>query len=111
MVILSIGLLGLQALGIGAFKAVHSGQKSSEYAVVASEHMERAVAEVRGAPSDVTYPHTHEDKQVVVDRLTFSCSDGLYEIEIGVDPVAERASVDPGRYTLTSYARSPDGEC
>jgi len=42
MIILAVGLLGLQGLGIGAIKAVHQGQKNTEFAVVATSHLEEA---------------------------------------------------------------------
>lgn len=48
MVILAIGLLALEALGIGAARAVAAADARSEYTSLATAQMEETLARVRG---------------------------------------------------------------
>lgn len=47
LVILSVGLLGLQALGIGAARAVTVAERKVDFVVTAERHVEAAVDSVR----------------------------------------------------------------
>lgn len=47
MLILAIGLLGLEALGIGATRAVNSAGRQSMFAAVASDTLERTLSRIR----------------------------------------------------------------
>jgi type IV pilus modification protein PilV len=47
MVILSIGLLGLEALGIGAARANAVAERQSEHAVIAADSLESALDQLR----------------------------------------------------------------
>ena len=60
MLILAVGLLGLEALGIGASQAVTRAQKQSRFAVVASDTLERTLSRIRRdeSPADGTYAGT-----------------------------------------------------
>lgn len=57
MLILAVGLLGLEALGIGAARAVNRAQKQSAFAVLASDTLERTLSRIRqnDAPPDGPY--------------------------------------------------------
>lgn len=54
MVILSVGLLGLEALGIGASRAVTLSEKQSRYATIASQRMEELKHAVRQGTTRAT---------------------------------------------------------
>jgi type IV pilus modification protein PilV len=47
MVILAIGLLALEAMGIGAARAVSRADMQSEYTALATDRMERAISLIR----------------------------------------------------------------
>ncbi len=47
MVILAVGLLGLEALGIGASRAVNRAERTSAFAFVASDTLERTLGRIR----------------------------------------------------------------
>lgn len=47
MVVLAVGLLGLEALGIGASRAVNRAERTSSYAFVASDTLERTLSRIR----------------------------------------------------------------
>jgi type IV pilus modification protein PilV len=54
MVILAIGLLGLEALGIGASRAITLSDKQSRYATLASQQMEVLRYKVRSGTTRAT---------------------------------------------------------
>jgi prepilin-type N-terminal cleavage/methylation domain-containing protein len=111
MIILAVGLLGLQALGIGAIRAVHQGQKNTEFAVVAASHLEQAAHEVRRGCLVATESGNevqHDEVVVVTRRIT--ASGDLREITIQVAPSPGRQHVDPTPFTLSSHARVTGGD-
>lgn len=58
LVILAVGLLALEALGIGAARTVARAQNQSEYAAVASDTLEKTLNRIRagnGAAGTTTY--------------------------------------------------------
>jgi type IV pilus modification protein PilV len=59
MIILSVGLLALETLGIGAARTVHRAQVQTTYAATASDLMERTLVRIDQAPnvaiSDTSY--------------------------------------------------------
>ena len=111
MVILAVGLLGLQALGIGAIRAVHQGQKNTEFAVVAAAHLEEAAHKVRRGclVSSESGNEVHSDDAVVVTR-SITASGDLREITIQVAPSAARQHVDPTPFALSTQARVTGNE-
>jgi prepilin-type N-terminal cleavage/methylation domain-containing protein len=48
MVILAVGLLGLEALGIGVVRSLSLAQRQSQYATLASDSLESALHQLRG---------------------------------------------------------------
>lgn len=54
LLILSIGLLGLEALGIGAARALAMSEKQSEFTTLAATSMEELRASVINAPAALT---------------------------------------------------------
>jgi prepilin-type N-terminal cleavage/methylation domain-containing protein len=110
MIILAVGLLGLQALGIGAIRAVHQGQKNTEFAVVAASHLEQAAHDVRRGCLVATESGIEVQSDEVVVTRSITASGDLREITIQVSPSAAREHVDPTPFTLSSHARVT-GDC
>jgi type IV pilus modification protein PilV len=51
MIILSVGLLALESLGIGAARTVHRAQVQSTYTALAADLMEKTLVRISQAPS------------------------------------------------------------
>jgi type IV pilus modification protein PilV len=51
MIILSVGLLALESLGIGAARSVRRAQVQSNYSAIAQDLMERTLVRAAGAPT------------------------------------------------------------
>lgn len=54
MLILAVGLLGLEALGIGAARTITRAEEQSEFTMVATRIMENRILEVRRNPTTVS---------------------------------------------------------
>lgn len=54
MLILAVGLLGLEALGIGAARSIAMAEEKSEFTMVATRHMEDRILDVRLNPMTVS---------------------------------------------------------
>jgi prepilin-type N-terminal cleavage/methylation domain-containing protein len=71
LVILAVGLLGLQALGIGAARSTAIAQKNSRAAALATRYLESAMAELRtGQVPDEICRQVGGDTVSVVVNLT-----------------------------------------
>lgn len=58
MVILAVGLLAMEALGISATRLVHRSARQSAFAVAASDTLERIMGRIRAAPTVTTVRDT-----------------------------------------------------
>ncbi|HEX7240055.1 MAG TPA: prepilin-type N-terminal cleavage/methylation domain-containing protein [Longimicrobiaceae bacterium] len=58
MVILAVGLLAMEALGISATRLVHRSERQSAFAVAASDTLERIMGRIRAAPNVTTVRDT-----------------------------------------------------
>lgn len=68
MLILSVGLLGLEALGIGASRMIVRAEKESRVSTLAATHLETGLAAVRANPAlrySCTQPMTGGDSVCV----------------------------------------------
>lgn len=109
MVILAVGLLGLEALGIGAARAVTLAEKQTEYSTLASRHLEVALDSIRLAPASVASATWTEAPHVpypgdVVERQVANNAAGLYTVTITVTPNSGPALLRPERLTLQGSA-------
>lgn len=109
MLILAVGLLGLEALGIGAARAVTLAEKQTEYSSVATRHLEVALDSIRLAPASVAGATWTEAPHVpaagdVVERAVASPSPGLYTVTITVTPNSGSSLVRPAQFTLEGSA-------
>lgn len=97
MVILAIGLLALEAMGMGAARAVARAGKSSEYTALATDRLERALNTARQgtapAPADVTVDGARVQTTV---GTAVSGTRTLYTVTVTVTPPTGRGwTLDP----------------
>lgn len=91
MVVLAIGLLALEAMGVGAARAVARAGESSEYTALATDRLERALNTARQG-------QTPANTDVMVDgarvqTLTTTAASGtrtLYTVTVTVTPPTGR---------------------
>jgi prepilin-type N-terminal cleavage/methylation domain-containing protein len=114
MVILAVGLLGLQGLAVGASRVNTLSEKQSQYALTGSSIMEAARRRARDgmtASRDVQYNFalSGRDTAVVRERITLLPNKpNRAEIIINVAPKNPGASrVRPDTLTLRSYVWTP----
>lgn len=86
MVILAVGLLGLEALGIGAAKMVGRAERQGDYITAATTRLETTMAQLRqtGGPT----PPAEQTEEIPGARLrTQSASNGrLWTVTVTVTP-------------------------
>lgn len=107
MVILAVGLLALEAMGIGAARMVARADEQSEYTAMASEELELALARVvRGPPFPASGTATRNGAQVatVVTRNVVRTRQ-FYTVSITVTPPsAVRARLGLSPITMVGSA-------
>ena len=109
MVILAVGLLGLEALGIRAVQTVATAKKQSEYAVLASSRIERARYQISSNPSGVTtgtetVTMTGGVVNVATQVTSPSSMSAPYVVTVTVTPSAQVNAPQP--FSMTSYVYS-----
>jgi prepilin-type N-terminal cleavage/methylation domain-containing protein len=95
LVILSVGLLGLEALGIGAARMVNLAQRESEWAALGTQYLEGALADLRegdaaaaeGLNTDVDARQT--DVRVTVVQTQLSVDTGQERVDVTVTVIPE----------------------
>jgi prepilin-type N-terminal cleavage/methylation domain-containing protein len=60
MVILSVGLLGLEALGVGASRMVNRAERQGALVAVASDTLERTLSRIRTAAAPAALPDVNQ---------------------------------------------------
>jgi prepilin-type N-terminal cleavage/methylation domain-containing protein len=111
MVLLAVGLLSLEAVGIGAARLNARAERQSAYVARATGQMESALRDVRrvqaltaATPTPVTLP----DGAVMTTTLTASDGDGvaatseLYTLKVKVKPAAGNTVLKKDSVLLTT---------
>jgi prepilin-type N-terminal cleavage/methylation domain-containing protein len=112
MVILAIGLLGLEALGIGAARSIALADRQSAYTIVATDSLESALQQLRQGA--VPSQFCRSDLRFG-DRLSRSVSitsgGQVAEITIRVIPNPESVNAPKNEFELQSslYLANPIG--
>lgn len=91
MVILAVGLLALEALGIGAARAVARADVQSEYTALATQRMEETLMRVRQGLTVSSTPEvvgTATVTTTVVPVVVVANSRREYTVTVTVDPPA-----------------------
>ena len=109
MVILAVGLLGLEALGIRAVRTVATAKKQSEYAVLASSRIERARYQISSNPAVVTtgtetVTMTGGVVNVATQVTSPASMSAPYVVTVTVTPSAQVNAPQP--FSMTSYVYS-----
>jgi type IV pilus modification protein PilV len=113
MLILAVGLLGLEALGIGAARSIARADEQSEFTLVATRLMEGRILEIRQNPAAVA---TAERCAVDATSGYFACSQVSTRTQLAALPadvarvrVWVRESPDaPGTFDLVSHVYDAD---
>jgi prepilin-type N-terminal cleavage/methylation domain-containing protein len=99
MVILAVGLLGLEALGIHAFRSVALAERNSQAATIATMYVEQAIGELRSASATVPAPvSTTVDGYTVVREAPCTPAGGpaaQVRVRVTVTPPARGPAANP----------------
>ena len=110
MLILAVGLLGLEALGIGAARALAGAEHRNEVVAAATGAMEEGQQRVRQAPTAVATGESCESVgvvQVCTDVQTRATLPSLPPGSARVQVRATRATGSVPTYTIGSYVFDP----
>jgi type IV pilus modification protein PilV len=88
MVILAVGLLALEALGIGAARMVARADHESQYSALATDRMERALVLIRQAQPVPQNTTAEDDGSTVVTGVTTAGAGArtMYTVTVTVTP-------------------------
>ncbi|HEX2091969.1 MAG TPA: prepilin-type N-terminal cleavage/methylation domain-containing protein [Longimicrobiaceae bacterium] len=86
MLILAVGLLGMEALGIGAARAVNPAQRQGAFVTTATDTLERTLNRIRRGEvvNDGTFPYTAGNTDTV--RLVISTNGRVRTVAVTVVP-------------------------
>jgi prepilin-type N-terminal cleavage/methylation domain-containing protein len=107
MVILAIGLLGLEALGIGAARAIALAERQSSYATLASDSLESALHQLRSNTIPTQFCDSdlpHGDR---LSRLIDLSDPWLGRVVVQVIPNQESFNAPRQTFEITSSVYLP----
>lgn len=103
MVILAIGLLSLQALGVGAARAVTSAERNTEFAATAARWMELSLDSVRAGflttPGEAVIEYTARGDTI---RRRLDAAGKRRSVTIVVRPVRGTREAAPQPFSVSS---------
>lgn len=91
MLILAIGLLGLEAMAIGASRTIATANQMTEYTLIASQQLETVLEQARSGQdpeSDVTELDNGTTIDIDVDTDDQGAAGTLYTVRVTVTPPA-----------------------
>jgi prepilin-type N-terminal cleavage/methylation domain-containing protein len=94
LVILAVGLLALEALGIGAARLVNKAQRQSQYVQIATSELELTVAQLRDTTLAVPGGANRAVPGANLTRTVTNVGD-LYTVTVTVVPTRSTALVSP----------------
>ena len=107
MLILSVGLLGLEALGIGVARSLATAETKNEMVAVATAAMEQGQQSIRADPDGFLASvgcEVEEDGGFYVCTDLSTAAMGSAQVTVSV---AKNESSEPA-YTISSYVFDPD---
>lgn len=112
MIILAVGLLALEALGIAAATSVNNADQKSELTIAATDVMEATIQEVRRNPMTADSP---QDCEVDAASGLYACTrvetrasvTGLTSRTARITVTISRAPDSAQRLTISSYVFDP----
>ena len=108
MVILAVGLLALEALGIGAARSINTANRQSELAVAATGALEARIREVRANPSGVATSQGCGTDAVSGFYVCSGVTVIVGESMARVTATAQRTPDDDETFQVGSYVFHPD---
>lgn len=107
LVIFAVGLLALEALGIGAVRATGLGERNSRAAATANLYLEDALIELRGGGVPAQLCDALSNGDIVSRAVTISSvNDKLAWVTVQVTPEPRGGSPHP--FSVTSHQYSPN---
>lgn len=107
MVILGVGLMGLEALGIGAARAVALAEREGGYATVASDSLESALHQLRQGEAPSDFCRTDLPYGDRLSRRVDLSDPHLARVTVRVDPNRESPPAPEGPFVLVSSLYLP----
>jgi prepilin-type N-terminal cleavage/methylation domain-containing protein len=107
MVILALGLLGLEALGIGAARSIALADRQSTYATVASDSLESALHQLRMGTIPSQFCRTDLPFGDRLSRQVDLSNSQLVEVTIRVIPNPESVNAPRSTFELASSLYLP----
>jgi prepilin-type N-terminal cleavage/methylation domain-containing protein len=107
MVILALGLLGLEALGIGAARSIALADRQSTYATIASDSLESALHQLRQGTIPTQFCRTDLPFGDRMSRQIDLSNSQLAQVTIRVIPNPESVNAPSSEFELTSSLYLP----
>jgi prepilin-type N-terminal cleavage/methylation domain-containing protein len=108
MIILSIGLLGLEALGIGAARSVARANAQSEFALVATQDLEISLQAIRNGTVPAQRCAVLAPRGDTLERVVNLSVATRPRVTVSVKPATNR-SPRPAIFTVEGFAFVPGG--
>jgi prepilin-type N-terminal cleavage/methylation domain-containing protein len=86
MIILAVGLLGLEALGIGAARSIALADRQSEYATVTSDSLESALRQLRSGTVPLQFCTTLRRGDQLSREITFPSGGNVITVTVTAIP-------------------------
>lgn len=111
MVILAVGLLGLEALGVVAVRSLGFAERNSRASVTAARYVEEALEQVRRNERPASFTCTLASGDRIQRAITYTPpanATAVARVSISVTVTPRPTSSTPIPVTVSSYAYSPD---
>ncbi len=102
MVILALGLLGLEALGIGAARSIALADRQSNYATIASDSLESALFQLRQGSIPSQFCRTDLPFGDKLSREVDLTNPQLAQVTVTVIPNPESYNAPPSNFEISS---------
>lgn len=102
MVILALGLLGLEALGIGAARSIALAERQSDYATIASDSLESALFQLRQGGIPMQFCRTDLPFQDKMSREVDLTNPQLAQVTVTVIPNPESYNAPQSNFEISS---------
>lgn len=102
MVILAVGLLALEALGIGAARSITLAQRQSEYALVASDSLESALRQLREGQVPAQFCTNLRRGDRLSRTVSFPGSGNVVAVSVAAIPTTAQSTTPRDTFEITS---------
>ena len=111
MVILAVGLLGLEALGVVAVRSLGFAERNSRASVTASRYIEDALEQVRRGQRPASFACELPNGDRVTRNIAYTAppnATAVARVSISVTVTPRVAASAPAPVTVNSFVYSPD---